>query len=126
MLHPLEDAQKPGLHAARWGLTWGAWQVNVVAKRCAHPDCTVNPRFNYEGNTRGMYCSEHKLEGRPAPFLALPQTASRQCLSRQVVAQLLQAPEDCIRVCWPRHCLASLRLQLPSGPADCISRFPAI
>ena len=38
-------------------------QVNVVAKRCAHLECPVNPRFNYEGQPRGLYCSEHKLQG---------------------------------------------------------------
>lgn len=39
-------------------------QVNVVAKRCGHTNCSVNPRFNYEGQTRGLYCSEHKLPGK--------------------------------------------------------------
>ena len=30
----------------------------------------MNPRFNFEGQARGLYCSEHKLPGKPIFILA--------------------------------------------------------
>ena len=34
--------------------------INVKDKTCMHPDCKKLPTFNFEGQTKGMYCSEHK------------------------------------------------------------------
>lgn len=62
-------------------------QVNVVAKRCSHPDCHVNPRFNFEGSTRGLYCSEHKLDGKllfTCPYA--PMYLSALCLTPPFLA----------------------------------------
>ena len=30
---------------------------------CIYPDCKVRPIFNKEGETKALYCSQHKLEG---------------------------------------------------------------
>jgi len=30
---------------------------------CFHPNCRVQPVYNYEGETKGLYCSTHKKDG---------------------------------------------------------------
>ena len=30
---------------------------------CIYPNCKVRPNYNNEGETKGIYCTEHKLEG---------------------------------------------------------------
>ena len=30
---------------------------------CLHPGCKFMPSFNKEGETKGLYCFEHKKEG---------------------------------------------------------------
>jgi hypothetical protein len=37
--------------------------VNVISKTCIHPDCKIQPRYNKEGETKGLYCATHKKEG---------------------------------------------------------------
>jgi len=33
------------------------------SKSCKHPGCRKQPVFNYEGETRGLYCKDHMLTG---------------------------------------------------------------
>ena len=37
--------------------------IDVRNKKCHHPDCKVIPNYNYEKETRAMYCVKHKLTG---------------------------------------------------------------
>ena len=38
--------------------------INVCKKRkCCFENCQTRSNFNYEGQTKGLYCSNHKLEG---------------------------------------------------------------
>jgi hypothetical protein len=37
--------------------------IDVRHKTCIHPGCIIRPNFNIEGETKALYCSEHKLEG---------------------------------------------------------------
>jgi hypothetical protein len=37
--------------------------VDILNKNCIHKGCTKRPNFNIEGQTKGLYCSQHKLEG---------------------------------------------------------------
>ena len=37
--------------------------VNVKDKTCLHEGCKIRPVYNKEGETKGLYCSEHKKEG---------------------------------------------------------------
>jgi hypothetical protein len=37
--------------------------VDVISKTCIHPDCKVIPTYNTEGETKALYCSQHKLVG---------------------------------------------------------------
>jgi EsV-1-7 cysteine-rich motif len=37
--------------------------VNVVAKRCEHPDCEVRPSYNVPGASKGVFCKDHATEG---------------------------------------------------------------
>ena len=37
--------------------------VNVKSPTCIHEGCKIIPAFNKEGETKGLYCSEHKKEG---------------------------------------------------------------
>jgi hypothetical protein len=37
--------------------------VDVKNKTCIHEGCKIQPFFNIEGETKGIYCSQHKLEG---------------------------------------------------------------
>ena len=30
---------------------------------CIHDGCNIGKIYNYEGETKGLYCSKHKLEG---------------------------------------------------------------
>ena len=30
---------------------------------CNHPDCKTLPIYNYEGETKAIYCATHKLDG---------------------------------------------------------------
>lgn len=34
--------------------------VNVKANMCEEPDCKKQPCFNYENETKGIYCAIHK------------------------------------------------------------------
>jgi hypothetical protein len=34
-----------------------------MPSKCAHDGCTTRPHFNHPGETKGMFCSEHKREG---------------------------------------------------------------
>jgi hypothetical protein len=36
--------------------------VNIRCKRCIYNNCIKQPRFNYKGENKGLYCSEHKEE----------------------------------------------------------------
>jgi len=36
--------------------------INVVSTRCLDPDCDKFPSFNFKGNTKALYCDEHKLD----------------------------------------------------------------
>ena len=38
-------------------------RMNMNNKRCAHPQCIVEPIFNHPSAKVGLYCKEHKLEG---------------------------------------------------------------
>ena len=40
-------------------LFWGAWQVDVVTKRCQEPGCTKQPCFGFPGGKK-QFCLEHK------------------------------------------------------------------
>jgi hypothetical protein len=35
--------------------------VNVKDKKCLYYDCCNRPNFNYEDQSKGLYCSEHKI-----------------------------------------------------------------
>jgi hypothetical protein len=37
--------------------------INVKSKKCTHPNCKKIPNFNYEGESIGLYCATHKVEG---------------------------------------------------------------
>jgi hypothetical protein len=37
--------------------------VDILNKTCIHPSCNTQPTYNLEGETKALYCSEHKLEG---------------------------------------------------------------
>ena len=41
--------------------------VNVVSKRCLHPECDKQPSYGYEGSSAPLkgrkFCASHKLEG---------------------------------------------------------------
>ena len=37
--------------------------INVKDKSCNHPDCKTIPNYNYEGETKAIYCATHKLDG---------------------------------------------------------------
>ena len=37
--------------------------VDIVNKKCIHINCIKRPCFNYDNETKGKYCFEHKLEG---------------------------------------------------------------
>ena len=36
--------------------------VDVISKRCIQENCKRQPNFNEEGQTKGLFCSEHKSE----------------------------------------------------------------
>ena len=36
--------------------------VDVISKTCVHPNCNTRAVFNVEGQTKGLFCSEHKSE----------------------------------------------------------------
>ena len=38
-------------------------RMNMNNKKCAHPQCIVEPIFNHPSAKVGLYCKEHKLEG---------------------------------------------------------------
>ena len=52
----------------------GAGMVNVKQKRCAAEACNNRPSFNHLGETHGIFCSTHKLEGmvRHVCLLTMP------------------------------------------------------
>jgi hypothetical protein len=33
-----------------------------MSRRCLHENCLTRPTFNYPTETKGIYCSQHKLE----------------------------------------------------------------
>ena len=37
--------------------------VTKPRKRCVFAGCTVQPSFNLAGQSNGLYCADHKLEG---------------------------------------------------------------
>ena len=37
--------------------------INIVSKTCNHLDCKTLPTYNFERETKRLYCSEHKKEG---------------------------------------------------------------
>jgi hypothetical protein len=37
--------------------------VDVARKKCFHEGCYTQPNFNFKGQTKGIYCKEHKLDG---------------------------------------------------------------
>jgi hypothetical protein len=37
--------------------------VNVVSKPCIHPNCKISPKYNFEGESKGLYCVTHRKEG---------------------------------------------------------------
>ena len=41
-------------------LFWGAWQVDVVSKRCQEPGCAKQPSFGFPGGKK-QFCLEHKV-----------------------------------------------------------------
>ena len=40
-------------------LFWGAWQVDVVSKRCQGPGCMKLASFGFPGGKK-QFCLEHK------------------------------------------------------------------
>ena len=36
--------------------------IDVVSKTCIHPNCKTRPTYNVEGQTKALYCSEHKSD----------------------------------------------------------------
>jgi len=36
--------------------------INVRDKPCEYVGCKIQPVYNYEGQTKGRFCAEHKLE----------------------------------------------------------------
>ena len=36
--------------------------VDILSKRCIHPNCKKQPSYNLEDEKVAKYCSEHKLE----------------------------------------------------------------
>jgi hypothetical protein len=36
--------------------------VNIISKKCIYSGCKKRPNFNTEGETKPLYCGEHKLE----------------------------------------------------------------
>ena len=43
--------------------------VNVKHKTCVHPNCKVRPSYNFEGQTKRLYCSKHKIDGMTNEFI---------------------------------------------------------
>ena len=37
--------------------------VDVINKTCIHEGCKIRPNYNKEGEIKGLYCSNHKIEG---------------------------------------------------------------
>jgi len=37
--------------------------VNVIDKTCIHEGCNIQPKYNFEKEKKGLYCSSHKLDG---------------------------------------------------------------
>jgi hypothetical protein len=37
--------------------------LNVIKEHCISSGCHIKPHFNYEGETKTLYCSQHKLDG---------------------------------------------------------------
>jgi hypothetical protein len=37
--------------------------VTVDKRRCKHEGCKTRPHFNFEGQTKALYCSKHKKDG---------------------------------------------------------------
>ena len=37
--------------------------VKNINKHCNHAGCTSRPAFNFEGEKKGIFCSEHKSDG---------------------------------------------------------------
>jgi hypothetical protein len=37
--------------------------IDIKSKRCLHPECKIRPIFNYETETKGLFCAKHKKEG---------------------------------------------------------------
>jgi len=35
----------------------------LIYKMCNYPDCKTYPNFNFEGETKRLYCSNHKIDG---------------------------------------------------------------
>ena len=35
--------------------------IDIINKRCIHPDCNTQPNYNISGETKALYCNEHKL-----------------------------------------------------------------
>ena len=67
-------------------LFWGAWQVDVVSKRCQRPGCMKIASFGFPGG-RNEFCSEHKSADMvchlcPCLLIHFVQAAScdQQCL----------------------------------------------
>jgi hypothetical protein len=37
--------------------------IDIKSRKCLHPDCKVQPFYNYENESRAIYCMKHKLTG---------------------------------------------------------------
>jgi hypothetical protein len=37
--------------------------IDVKSKRCQHEDCKTSPTYNFDGQTKAIYCAKHKEDG---------------------------------------------------------------
>ena len=50
--------------------------VDVKNKKCLEPDCDIRPLYNYNNETKGLYCNEHKLDD-------MINVKSKRCCNRR-------------------------------------------
>lgn len=72
MIHIRQNFCRYCTRQAKYGYTFGKSlacsehkkkdMVDVKHRKCAHPECTTNPYFNYKGEKCGLYCDKHKLK----------------------------------------------------------------
>ena len=83
-------------------------------KKCSETGCNKQPNYNYEGKTKGLYCSEHKLDGMVnvkhkrcsetgcniRPNYGLPGHQATRCKTH-ILEGMISQPK---RLCYTKDC----------------------